>query len=197
MLPVSCFPDNVDCGYPGTLPLFMPYVYVCVYFQYMHPLFNHFLQVCRRQCMHVSRSFTEMEMSSFWRNMMMLSHGSTFCITDPLWGESTGEWWIPFSKTNTIRLWCFLLCWPEQFVEQTVKLLVICDVVSLTWFTWFLCNDFHLWLHQKLQSVTQFSSKWWLFLLSHFSLRKVLIQVHRNSIMSHSMYSFIEIANRC
>ena len=30
--------------------------------------------------------------------MMVLLHGDVFQITDPLWGESTGDQWIPLTK---------------------------------------------------------------------------------------------------
>ena len=40
--------------------------------------------------------------------MMMSSNGNTFCITGPLWGESTGHRWIPLTKASDTELWCFL-----------------------------------------------------------------------------------------
>ena len=36
-----------------------------------------------------------------------------FHITAPLWGESTGHWWIPLTKANDAELWCFLWSAPE------------------------------------------------------------------------------------
>ena len=35
-------------------------------------------------------------------------HGNAFCITGPLWGESTRDWWIPLSKDQ----WCRALMIP-------------------------------------------------------------------------------------
>ena len=40
--------------------------------------------------------------------MMTSSNGSIFHITGPLWGESTGQGWIPLTKASDAELWCFL-----------------------------------------------------------------------------------------
>ena len=50
-----------------------------------------------------------------WRwnliTMVTSSNGSFFCITGPLWGESTGHRWLPFTKACDAELWCFsLIC---------------------------------------------------------------------------------------
>ena len=37
---------------------------------------------------------------------MTSSNGNFFRVTGPLWGESTGDRWIPFTKAG--ELWCFL-----------------------------------------------------------------------------------------
>ena len=29
-------------------------------------------------------------------------------IIGPLWGESTGQWWIPLPKASDAKIWCFL-----------------------------------------------------------------------------------------
>ena len=39
-------------------------------------------------------------------HMMTLSNGSIFRVTGPLWGESTGDRWIPLSKASDAGLWC-------------------------------------------------------------------------------------------
>ena len=52
--------------------------------------------------------------------------GSIFRITGPLWGESTGYWWLLLTKASDAKLWCFLWCEPEQMVEQTME-----DVIDL------------------------------------------------------------------
>ena len=54
-----------------------------------------------------------------------------FCITDPLWWESTGHWWIPITNAGDTELWCFLLSVPEQTVEQTIETQVIWDATVL------------------------------------------------------------------
>ena len=40
--------------------------------------------------------------------MMTSSNGNIFRVTGPLWGESTGHWWIPLTKVSEADLWCFL-----------------------------------------------------------------------------------------
>ena len=44
------------------------------------------------------------------RSMMRSWHGNAFCITGPLWGESTGDRWIPITKTSDVEPW-FFPCW--------------------------------------------------------------------------------------
>ena len=39
--------------------------------------------------------------------MMMLSNGTIFHVTGPLWGESTGQRWIPLTKASDAELWFF------------------------------------------------------------------------------------------
>ena len=49
----------------------------------------------------------------------MLTHGirtswpgKIFCITGPLWWESTGDQWIFLTKASNVEIWYFLCCWP-------------------------------------------------------------------------------------
>ena len=63
--------------------------------------------------------------------MMTASNGSIFCITGPFRGESTGHQWIPLTKANDVKLWCFPWSAPGQRAEQTIKTLVIWDAIAL------------------------------------------------------------------
>ena len=73
--------------------------------------------------------------------MMMSWHGKTFCITVPLWGESTGhKWipptghkWIPLMKGQLFRVVMFVYCYSKQAVKETVK---------FQWFvmSWYSCD---------------------------------------------------------
>ena len=45
--------------------------------------------------------------------MMSLS-GSMFRVTGPLWGESTGNRWIPLTNASDAELWCFPWSEPGQ-----------------------------------------------------------------------------------
>ena len=47
-------------------------------------------------------------------SMMTSSHGNSFCITGSLWGEDTGDRWIPLTKASDADLWWFLWFTPEQ-----------------------------------------------------------------------------------
>ena len=39
---------------------------------------------------------------------MTSSNGNFFCITGPLCGKFTSQWWIPCTKASDAELWCFL-----------------------------------------------------------------------------------------
>ena len=53
--------------------------------------------------------------------MMTSSKENMFPVTGPLWGESTGQLWIPPTKASDGGLWCFLWFAPEQMAEQTIE----------------------------------------------------------------------------
>ena len=54
-----------------------------------------------------------------------------FRVTGPLWGESTGHSWMPFSKSSDARLWNFLWSTLEQTIEETIETAVIWDTTAL------------------------------------------------------------------
>ena len=60
-----------------------------------------------------------------WRHQI-----ETFSHYCPLWGECTGDRWIPLTKSSDADLWCFLWSAPVQTVEQTIEKTVIWDVIS-------------------------------------------------------------------
>ena len=45
-------------------------------------------------------------------------NGNILRVTGPLWGESTGHWWIPLIKASGMELWCFLWFAPDQTVSR-------------------------------------------------------------------------------
>ena len=59
---------------------------------------------------------------------MTSSNGNIFCVTGPLWGESTGHRRIPLTKAKD-EFWCFLWSAPEQTVKQTICTLEILDAI--------------------------------------------------------------------
>ena len=64
-------------------------------------------------------------------HMMTSSDGNIFRVTDRLWGETTGHWWITPTKASNAELWCVLCCVPEQTPDQTVDMPVIWDTMVL------------------------------------------------------------------
>ena len=44
-----------------------------------------------------------------------------FCITGPLWGESTSHGGFLLRKASDVELWCFLWSAPEQMLQPTLK----------------------------------------------------------------------------
>ena len=64
-------------------------------------------------------------------SMMTSSNGNIFCITGPVWGESTGNRWIPLTEASDVGLWCFLWFAPESTAKQTVQMLVTWDPMAL------------------------------------------------------------------
>ena len=52
---------------------------------------------------------------------MTSPNGNIFRVTGPLWGESPGHRWIPFTKASDTELWCFLWSALEQTIEQTIE----------------------------------------------------------------------------
>ena len=55
------------------------------------------------------------QMTSHYLNqrMMTSSNGNIFRVNGPLWGEFTGDRWIPHTKARDTELWCFFLSVPE------------------------------------------------------------------------------------
>ena len=41
-----------------------------------------------------------------------------FCLTGPLWGEFTCQWWITIRKGQQCRVWCFLCCSVELLLNK-------------------------------------------------------------------------------
>ena len=60
-----------------------------------------------------------------------VTKGKYFRVTGPLWGESTGHWWIPLTKASDVELWYFLWYVQEQSIEQTIETPVILDAIAL------------------------------------------------------------------
>ena len=84
---------------------------------------------------HIYRSVPLSNGDFFSKITMTSSNGNIFRVTGPLWGESTGDRWIPPTKASDAELWCFPLSAPEQTAEQTIKT------------RWFETPSYPLWRH--------------------------------------------------
>ena len=45
-----------------------------------------------------------------WKRWYMITswQGNIFHVIGPLWGEFTGHWWIPLTKTSDVKFLCYL-----------------------------------------------------------------------------------------
>ena len=66
--------------------------------------------------------------------MMTSSNGNIFRVSAPLWGESTGHQWIPFTEASDAELRCFDLHLDERLSKQS-------------WGWWFETLSRSLWRH--------------------------------------------------
>ena len=73
-----------------------------------------------------SHHFIKSHAPAWWRHQI-----ETFSALLPFVRESTGDWWIPFTKAHDGELWCLLWSTPEQTVEQTIDTPVIWDAIVL------------------------------------------------------------------
>ena len=55
-----------------------------------------------------------------------------------LWEEPLASSGLVSQMASNAELWCFLWCWPEKAVEQTVDKVMIWDAITLIWCH---CND--------------------------------------------------------
>ena len=72
---------------------------------------------------------------------MTSSNENIFRVTGLLWGESTGQRWVPLTKASDAELWCFLRPAPEhaeQTVKQIIESQVIWDAIALI-MMWLYC----------------------------------------------------------
>ena len=75
-----------------------------------------------------------------WGKCRTSSTGNLFRVTVPLWGESTGQRWIPLAKGQLCGIWCFLWCSYKQTISRVVGDLRRQDiglliVTSLCWWS--------------------------------------------------------------
>ena len=90
------------------------------------------------------------------------------------WGESTSRDWFLHTKEPITRSLFFLYCWSEQSVEQTVELLITCDVHVIVMILW-INNVINL--CQKYLQVRRISYLWALRSLLCFMFTGHLFQI--------------------
>ena len=74
--------------------------------------------------------------------MMTSSNGNIFRVTSPLWGESTGQRWIPLTKASDSELWYFLRL-NKWLSKQSIRRWFETPSCSLWWRH---CNCNKIWL---------------------------------------------------
>ena len=80
---------------------------------------------------------------------MTSSNGNIFRVIGPLWGESTGDWWIPLTQASGAELWCFLYLHLNKRLSEK----------SRCW--WFETPLRSLWRHcNKTQALEGFHMIW-------------------------------------
>ena len=87
---------------------------------------------CWQACINV---YTKYDNSINPAIMMTSSNGNIFRVTGPLWRETTGDRWIPFTKASDAELWCFLLSTLEQYAGFEAPLRSLwrqCNTIKIT-----------------------------------------------------------------
>ena len=81
------------------------------------------------------------------------SNGNIFRVTGFLWGDFTGNRWIPRKKAIEAELWCFLSSEPVLTVLQTMETPVILEAMALimTLLQWFQCILLWLCIFQSIR----------------------------------------------
>ena len=62
--------------------------------------------------------------------IMTSLNGNIFHIAGPLWGESTGHWWIPLTKASDMELGVFFDLF-SLMAKQTIETPVMADAITL------------------------------------------------------------------
>ena len=84
-------------------------------------------------CLRVKCTSWSFVSSCIWLSYMMSWYRHALHITGPLWGESTGDQWIPLTKepVKQISVKHFLCCQTRQAVEPTGEFSVIWNAMTL------------------------------------------------------------------
>ena len=58
-------------------------------------------------CLHEELSFGTYPLGRIFATIMVSSNGNAFGLTGSLCEKFTGHWWIPLTKSNDAKIWCF------------------------------------------------------------------------------------------
>ena len=90
-----------------------------------------------------------------------------FHITGPWWNSYTGCGETPSQRASNVKRWYFLCCWA---VEQSVRLVVIWDSITLIWrhyyvlmFTCAVLQEYHDMCHNMLINFFVHLKRCWLY----------------------------------
>ena len=78
----------------------------------------------------------ETSSSTWWHHQ----NGNIFCVTGPLWVESTGHQLIPLTKASNAELWCYFDLCPNNQLSKQLKC------------RWFEMPSHSLWYHCNVHS---------------------------------------------
>ena len=92
-------------------------------------IYNRFITLCQ-YCVHlISDQLIYKVLSSTWWCHAMEKFSELLCLCEqkqPVTGE------FPSQRISNVELWCFLWCWHEQAVEQTLEFPVIWEAMVYT-----------------------------------------------------------------
>ena len=89
------------------------YIYVYIYYIYMYSRIYAYLYmyacVCICVCVCMSMfMYRQSGITALWMKHYDVIKWNIFRVAAPLWGEHTGQWWIPLAEAGDAELWCFV-----------------------------------------------------------------------------------------
>ena len=111
----------VTVGSVISVTFLLLFTWKCVWFITTNTLFvTYFVAWVNNYCKSQIWAVRTITCPSFYRPNEDAMTRKTFCITGPLWGESTDSSRFPSQSTSTVELWClfFLLVWTSCWANS-------------------------------------------------------------------------------